>query len=236
MRFDPPSRSDALRIRRGVVGALRRAQPPALDAAGVPVGVGAARATSLGDLRVRELTPLTIARFRTSSRRTASAPSRSARRSRWSGACCSRAVEWQLLDVNPVHAARKPPRRRASCGCRRSGRRWSGAIARLVLLLRRPATGRGARAGVASRPRAHAGRRAGGRGRARERAQEPPPPARRPAPRARSETISSPRARASAPSLRAPTADSGVRPIGATGAGGVPAGRRGRSGCGRTAL
>ena len=67
----------------------------------------------LGALRLREVTPLTIARFR-ASLETSGAGTETIRKTlTMLQSVFQRAVEWQLVEANPVRAARKPPLARA---------------------------------------------------------------------------------------------------------------------------
>jgi integrase len=69
----------------------------------------------LGGMRLREVTPLTIARFRAELEASGVGAETIRKTLTMLQSVFQRAVEWQLLDANPVRAARKPPlgRRRA---------------------------------------------------------------------------------------------------------------------------
>ena len=67
----------------------------------------------LGRLRLREVTPLTIARFRTALEATGAGAETVRKTLTMLQSVFQRAVEWQLLATNPVCAARKPPLGRA---------------------------------------------------------------------------------------------------------------------------
>jgi integrase len=187
--------------------------------------------TSIGDLRVRELTPLTITRLRHELEANGVGAESIRKTLTMLGSALSRAVEWQLLDVNPVHGARKPPAARA---------RAVPAIGpALVEAMRAELLGRGReRDAVLLVLLAYAGLRPGealalewrhvrertvvveqavadGRVKGLKNRRRPRAVGSSP----RSEKTWSPGARASAPSLLAPTAASGARPTGATGAG-----------------
>jgi integrase len=67
----------------------------------------------LGDLRLREATPLTITRFRTELEANGAGAETIRKTLTMLQSVLQRAVEWQLLAANPVQAARKPPLARA---------------------------------------------------------------------------------------------------------------------------
>ena len=67
----------------------------------------------LGDLRLREVTPLTIARFRAELEATEVGAETIRKTLTMLQSVFQRAVEWQLVEANPVRAARKPPLARA---------------------------------------------------------------------------------------------------------------------------
>ncbi|MEO8689344.1 MAG: hypothetical protein ABI611_14160 [Solirubrobacteraceae bacterium] len=63
----------------------------------------------LGALRLRDVTPLTIARFRAGLEESGAGPETIRKTLTMLQSVFQRAVEWQLLEANPVRAARKPP-------------------------------------------------------------------------------------------------------------------------------
>jgi integrase len=67
----------------------------------------------LGSLRLRDVTPLTVARFRASLEARGAGVETIRKTLTMLQSVFQRAVEWQLLEVNPVRAARKPPLGRA---------------------------------------------------------------------------------------------------------------------------
>ena len=67
----------------------------------------------LGDLRLREVTPLTIARFRAELEASGVGAETIRKTLTLLQSVFQRAVEWQLVEANPVRAARKPPPGRA---------------------------------------------------------------------------------------------------------------------------
>jgi integrase len=67
----------------------------------------------LGRLRLREVSPLTIAQFRAELESGGAGPETIRKTLTMLQSVFQRAVEWQLLDANPVRAARKPPPGRA---------------------------------------------------------------------------------------------------------------------------
>jgi site-specific recombinase XerD len=67
----------------------------------------------LGGLRLRDVTPLTIARFRASLEASKVGAESVRKTLTMLQSVFQRAVEWQVLEANPVRAARKPPLGRA---------------------------------------------------------------------------------------------------------------------------
>lgn len=67
----------------------------------------------LGATRLRDVTPLTVARFRTELKADGVGAETIRKTLTMLGSVFSRAVEWQLVAANPIRAARKPPMARA---------------------------------------------------------------------------------------------------------------------------
>jgi site-specific recombinase XerD len=67
----------------------------------------------LGDLRLRDVTPLKIARFRASLEASGAGAETIRKTLTMLQSAFQRAVEWQVLDANPVRSTHKPPLGRA---------------------------------------------------------------------------------------------------------------------------
>ena len=67
----------------------------------------------LGGMRLREVTPLTIAQFRAALESSGAGAETIRKTLTMLQSVFQRAVEWQLVEANPVRAARKPPLGRA---------------------------------------------------------------------------------------------------------------------------
>ena len=95
------------------MGALCGTKPRALDAADVPLGVGAPRAAAAGRATTARGQPVTIAGFRAELEAGGVGAESIRKTLTMLQSVFQRAVEWQLVDVNPVRAAPKPPAGRA---------------------------------------------------------------------------------------------------------------------------